>query len=288
MILFISQGRLGNQLFQYAFLQTIKQKHEKILILGFDELKEVFETQKFLHLPYRRDLGTRMLYKSFRYLINFLVSIRLINTITVDKHSYQDGYTSEGTTTSFRRGFLKSITYVMPGFFQSHKFFEKRAIDHLRIKEKFSSDAKKIFSRYPKNSYYIFIHLRRGDYFDFKVFGKNTILPLRYYNEQIQWFKKNKKNPFFIFLSDDTSFIRANFSHVKSKHIVENTHYGIDLSLMTLCNGAILSPSSFGWWGSYFMINRNKVFAPRYWLGFESKINYHSCAIPDYCTSIEK
>jgi len=35
------------------------------------------------------------------------------------------------------------------------------------------------------------------------------------------------------------------------------------------------------------MINRNKVFAPRYWLGFESKINYHSCAIPDYCTSIE-
>lgn len=287
MILFISQGRLGNQLFQYAFLQTIKQKHEKILVLGFDELKEVFETQTFLHLPYRRDLGSRMLNKSFRFLINFLVSIRLINTITVDKHSYQNGYTSEGTTTTFRRGFLKWITYVMPGFFQSQVFFEKGVIDHISIKKPFRVAAQKIFSQCPKNAYPVFIHLRRGDYKDFKVFGKNTLLPLSYYNEQIHWFIKNKKNPFFIFLSDDLSYVKSNFSYVASKYIVEGSHFGTDLSLMTLCHGAVLSPSSFGWWGSYLMKNRDKVFVPKYWLGFESKINYHSCAIPDYCTSIE-
>jgi len=42
---------------------------------------------------------------------------------------------------------------------------------------------------------------------------------------------------------------------------------------MTLCNGAILSPSSFGWWGSYLMKNRDVVFAPKYWLGWKSKID---------------
>ncbi len=44
---------------------------------------------------------------------------------------------------------------------------------------------------------------------------------------------------------------------------------------MTLCNGAILSPSSFGWWGSYLMINKDVVFAPKYWLGWKSNKDYH-------------
>jgi hypothetical protein len=287
MILFISQGRLGNQLFQYAFLQTIREKNEKILVLGFSELKEVFYTKGIVNFPYRRDIWTRVSYKLFIYLINFLVSVRMISSINVDKKYYKNGYSCEGKTTSFSRGLFKNITFVLPGFFQSQEFFEKRAIDHLRIKEKFSLDAKKIFSRFPKNSYYVFIHLRRGDYLDFKVFDKNTLLPLRYFNNQIQWFVNNKKNPFFIFISDDSSFIRSNFSHVTSKHFMEDNHFGTDLSIMTLCNGAILSPSSFGWWGSYLMKKRDKVFAPKFWLGFESKINFPSCTTPNYCTSVE-
>ena len=40
---------------------------------------------------------------------------------------------------------------------------------------------------------------------------------------------------------------------------------------MTKCNGAILSPSSFCWWGSYLMKDKDVVFSPKYWLGFNSK-----------------
>jgi len=41
MIFFKAQGRLGNQIFQYAFLQSKKRKREKIFSVGFDELLDV-------------------------------------------------------------------------------------------------------------------------------------------------------------------------------------------------------------------------------------------------------
>ncbi len=56
---------------------------------------------------------------------------------------------------------------------------------------------------------------------------------------------------------------------------------------MTLCNGAILSPSSFAWWGSYLMKNRDVVFVPKYWLGFKSKVEFPMGIIPDFATEIE-
>jgi hypothetical protein len=56
---------------------------------------------------------------------------------------------------------------------------------------------------------------------------------------------------------------------------------------MTLCNSAILSPSSFGWWGSYLMKDRDIVFAPKYWLGFESKVEYHKNSIASFMEEME-
>jgi hypothetical protein len=56
---------------------------------------------------------------------------------------------------------------------------------------------------------------------------------------------------------------------------------------MTQCKSAILSPSSFGWWGSYMMKERDIIFAPKYWLGFSSKIEYHEQGVPDYSKEIE-
>jgi hypothetical protein len=46
---------------------------------------------------------------------------------------------------------------------------------------------------------------------------------------------------------------------------------------MCECDGGILSPSSFAWWASYFIKNKNKnsfFLAPKYWIGHRKK-NWH-------------
>ena len=43
----------------------------------------------------------------------------------------------------------------------------------------------------------------------------------------------------------------------------------VDLCLMSLCSGAIISNSSFSWWGAWLQNNRGKVIAPdpKKWFG---------------------
>ena len=101
-------------------------------------------------------------------------------------------------------------------------------------------------------------------------------------------FLKNKSDAYFIFLSDEPEFIEKEFEYLENKIISRNS-YEVDFAIMTLCNGAILSPSSFGWWGSYLMKNRDVVFAPKYWLGFESKMEFpcSSRNSPSYSIEID-
>jgi len=66
-----------------------------------------------------------------------------------------------------------------------------------------------------------------------------------------------------------------------------NQHFGTDLVLMTQCCSAILSASSFSWWGSYMMKERDTVFAPKFWLGFRSKIEYQAQGVPSYSKEVE-
>ena len=51
---------------------------------------------------------------------------------------------------------------------------------------------------------------------------------------------------FFILLGDDTKLLLDEFCYIEDKMISSNNHYGTDLAIMTQCNSAILSPSSFG------------------------------------------
>ena len=92
---------------------------------------------------------------------------------------------------------------------------------------------------------------------------------------------------FFILLCDDTKLLLEEFRYIEDKMVQSNNHYGTDLAIMTQCNSAILSPSSFSWWGSYMMKERDTVFAPKFWLGFRSQIEYQAQGVPSYSKEVE-
>jgi len=287
MVIFIAEGRLGNQIFQYAFIKTIKNENEKILSSGLNELLEVFEVDDVTNLRRKKKRWRLSLFRLIKPTLNILSDMKIISSISVNHDKVLNTYERESATYDSRQGLIKNITFIKRGFFQSEAFFDKNTADQLQIKNKYKTDAAKLLKDIPRDYHKIFVHVRIGDYKHFKIYGKDTLLPFSYFEKQIDWFTKNKNNCFFIFLSDEPDIIKDRFPHVKMKLISTNNHHGTDLAIMSKCNSAILSPSSFSWWGSYFMKKRDTVFAPKYWLGFNSKIEFQGQGTPSYSKKIK-
>ncbi|MCX7999565.1 MAG: alpha-1,2-fucosyltransferase, partial [Leptospiraceae bacterium] len=266
MIFFIASGRLGNQLFQYAFLQTIKKEREKIVVYGFDELLEVFDgLQDIFPVRAKSKISKFLLYQFIKRFVKpfiyFLVDIKVISSLQVDYEYLLEKYRREKTSYTIKHGLLKNVLFVKEGYFQSEKFFKKECIKSLKIKEEYISKAKEFMSNIPEKRKKVFVHIRKSDYGNFRVFGKSPILPIQYFYTTIEWFLKNIEDSFFIFLSDEPETIKEEFHYLENK-IISTNDYGTDFAIMSMCEYGILSPSSFGWWGAYFMKNKKKISYP--------------------------
>ena len=287
MIVFLADGRLGNQIFQYVFLKTIQKNNEKIVVSGFEDLTEVFEVNDFININKKNRSIRGFVFRVCKPVLHLLSDMRLISSIAINHEKVLEGYRRESTTYVEQKGVFDFITFVKPGYFQSELFFDKSLIQQLKIKDIYLKETRTYLQSISKDSYKVFIHIRRGDYNVHTVYGKSTLLPLSYYKDQIEWFIQNIKKPFFIFLSDEPNFIEEEFKYIDNKLISSDKHYGTDLAIMTKCNSAILSPSSFSWWGSYLMKSRDTVFGPKYWLGFNSGVEYQSGSTPSFCKGIQ-
>jgi hypothetical protein len=286
LIFFNAEGRFGNQLFQYAFLKNVQNKNELIITTGFDDLFEVFEDIDLIRIFKRKRYLQIFASRAIKYIFNFLSRYQLINTVKVIREPVLKKYTRESVAYETMEGLFQLFTLVKPGYFQSEQFFQERITKTLHIRERYTVEADLLLKDVPVHAEKIFVHIRRGDYKGHSICGRSSLLPLRYFKEQIAWFTANKSLPFFIFLSDEPAFICNNFSDVKNKIISSGKHFGTDLAIMTKCENAILSPSSFGWWGSYLMQRREMVIAPRHWLGFGAQVDYHTGSTPSYAKEV--
>lgn len=73
----------------------------------------------------------------------------------------------------------------------------------------------------------------------------------------------------FIALTDDPPYAE-DFVGKRADVVVSKENVGVDLAIMSLCDGGILSASSLSWWGAYFANDRQgrgPFVAPKYWLG---------------------
>lgn len=285
MIFFVAHGRLGNQVFQYAYLKTIQKNNEAIYTSGFDELLDVFEIKDLKNVGINRPgfiQGLAMFV--YRLLFN-LTKIKAITKIKVNYDSIGI-HVRESDKASISKGLFPFVRFVCPGFFQSEKFFDETIAKNLKLKDKHLKTADAFLDNIPERNHRVFVHIRRGDYKTFKIYGKSTLLPTAYFHEQIAYFREHEENSFFIFLSDEPAFIKKEFSYLKEKKISYDNAVGTDIAIITKCDSGILSPSSFGWWGAYLMKTRKTVVAPEYWLGFNSRIEFQNSTFPDYAKSV--
>lgn len=131
------------------------------------------------------------------------------------------------------------------------------------------------------------IHFRGGDY----KFAGQTLLPMSYYTNAINYMKEINNNMRFVVITDDLHLASQYFSGVAQivgssvTQIRDNNqadfHIGGDLSVdYSILNNAkhmIISNSSFSWWSCWTNTKVKTVIAPKYWAAFNFSDGYWSC-----------
>ena len=252
-----SNGRLGNQMFQYAGLRGIAANR------GFDWL-----------IPPPDSYGDSNygLFDCFK-----MSSVEEKNFGLMNAKSIQTGQFH--FVQEFFDGCPDNVN--LHDYFTTEKYF-KNVEDIIRkdftFKDEILEPCKEIIDELDNP---IFMHLRRGDYAVNP--DAHPMCPLEYYREGLTHFDKDvpvlvfsddidwcKEQSFF----DDDRFMLSEFDEKYSQTC--DTLFGkqqalipyYDLCLMTLCTGGIIANSTMSWWGAWLMDYQiQPIIYPTQWFG---------------------
>lgn len=257
MILYFAPGgRLGNQLFAVCYLESIRRKSERVFSTKLGSVLSIVSGLRRYH-NIDAFLFILLVDKVLEPLTRSLLArFRIISS----RYEQTDG------TVTFRRGFLP-VTYVR-GYFQ-HARLPEQSPFRLKIKRKFLQEAQQALSESDGRTP-LFVHVRRSDLLNFWVWGKqNPALPVSYYREAVSLLQSRIPDPFFFFMGDDPAWAQDAFPGLQKARLIRRSP-AVDLALMSMCAGGVISNSTFAWWGAFQCAGSGLVVAPRYWLGWRS------------------
>ena len=254
-VLFNCGGRTGNQLFQISHAISYRMENEWLISIGFGATRSLLvDSLKRNWL----DIDNRIL----RALVGKVIYPFIYHVLMMT--GFASSHYERNNRCVVRSGKLRRLT-IMRGEFES---FARQAPDlaqHFRLRESVLSKARPIFDSLPPGSLPIFVHIRRSD---FRLLAR--MLPDQYYLDAMRLFRDRHPNSFFIVVGDDPEHAESMLCTVDSKMISRMSAFE-DLALMALCEGGILSNSTFAWWGAFFGKGRLGYVAPRFWSGWASR-----------------
>lgn len=262
-------GGLGNQLFQYAFYESLKSKYPnrdiKCDLSTFETYKthNGYELEKIfnLRLPLttskeKKHINRILTYRNENIILSYFMRASydiLLKRIIIDKEC---GYTKD----IFNRPSKKAI-YC--GYWQDEKYFlnvKDKVRSSLQFEKPKDEQNKKVVEEM-ENTNSISVHIRRGDYLKFSDRYIN-LCNTNYYHNAIEYIKKNIKNPRFFVFSDDIDWVKHNLE-LPSDSVFVDWNKGedsfIDMQLMSYCKHNIIANSTFSWWGAWLNNSPNKM-----------------------------
>ena len=271
-------GRLGNQMFQYASMRGIAS------MKGFDW---VVPPENYDHT------ANYALFETFK-----------MTNVQEKNIGFVEGEILKETIHCYDKNLVDSCSdnTNLDGFFQTEKYFENIA-DEIRsdftFKDEYLKPCKEFIDSLDTTP--IFLHVRRGD-----AIGKehyHPVAPMSYYVEALKRFDED--TPCFVF-SDDLDWCKSQELFKSDRFLfndnIERYDYQsmdgsgsmqytllphVDLCLMSLCSGAIIVNSSFSWWGAWLQNNRGKVIASKPWFGPSASHLDTSDVVPDHWEIID-
>lgn len=267
------KGGLGNQMFQYAFAESLRAYGRDVRCnLGFYRkhsdgmpfcLKEVFPLTDLNEIGddifNEIDLKWIEIKKDKNKLLNFEKDIPN-RFFWVESFSDNSRYIENVFNT-------KDCVFV--GYWQSEKYFKNISarIQEVYTFQNINNELRQFANRL--NSNYYGVHIRRSDYLKDDLYS--NICTKDYYLKAMDYILARNKNAKFIFFSDDIEWVYQNLymegAIYGTKKMFRNYQNWYDMYLMSQCCGNIIANSSFSWWGAWLNQNPNKiVIAPKRWL----------------------
>lgn len=247
------QGRLGNQMFQYASLISTAKRLNTNVILPSKNLQTkedgCFDFSNNCWISYKLDL-----YNCFDISVPIGDVSKIKNVYKEPHFHYDPRFIEVMDNTSIE------------GYFQSYRYFEDVADDIKRefaFKPEIVKTSKSFINDIRKKNDFpiIGIHVRRGD----TVINPNVpSFKVDYLISALnQFFVDREFN--YLFISDDISWCRDTFEESETTFYSDKSVYE-DLCIMTMCDHNISSNSSYGWWAAYLNPNVDKkVVIPKNW-----------------------
>ncbi len=265
------EGRLGNQLFQYAFALARQQRlHEDFYLdcYKYGYADSYFVVPRYFEIA--TNIGTKNAWNKFNH--------RLSKPTQIIQDQWEDAAT-------FYTGAMKPGA-LYRGYFQSEQYFlpvQDRVRQEFQVKADLRTDIRQITGNDKET---IVVHIRRTDYLSWgnDELGYNLSLPDEYYQRCLSVLDSSDKN--VLFISDDIPYVKSRFAKEGAFFSERNTEIA-DLQLLMQGDYLILSNSSFSWWGAWLNLKVKQVLAPKYWLGFKVGKEWPCGVIPERWQAID-
>jgi hypothetical protein len=242
-------GRLGNQMFQYAALRGLAQKHGYQYCLPPRHVvatrdpnvvasdTTMFETFKLPEVP-KRVTNFRKYWEA----ANCKLDMNLWDNCPDNVSLY--------------------------GYFQTERYF-KHIEDEIRkdftFVDEISEPTEEFFKSEFSDGEVISLHVRRTDYLKYP--DNHPVLPNDYYEISLE--KMPEDLPVLVF-SDDIEWCKQQKIFDSDRFLMsEGNNTAVDLYLQTRCKYHIIANSSFSWWGSW-LAKSKKTIAPNTWFGVKA------------------
>lgn len=281
-------GRLGNQMFQYAFAKKIQKNRTDDISIYFgrvnknnaqdgwkDDLAN-FHVDNYIVEKNKTFLFTHMSLKQKILLFEYVAKCKLIKNID-DLIAFQVKAQPELNS--------NGLYWIRNGYFEPVESKEKNVFvcghfEHYSLYEGMEEELQKQFipkSLPRKENKYLYnvinstesvcISVRRGDFLSADNKNIYYVCNKAYFDRAIQKIRLLVPNATLIFFSDDIEWVKENCKYDGNIYYeTEGNDVCEKIRLMSSCKHFIISNSTFSWWVQYLSSNKNKiVISPCIW-----------------------
>lgn len=222
---FGAYGRLGNQLFQWAFLSSLARKNRTDLILPENEI--------------------------FQYFAGNVKTGKIETELTIKEPGYK-----YDPTPYENLDYSKNIDTL--GYFQNEKYFDEKVREEIKFTHEFYIETREKFSELFERPT-IAIGIRRTDYTETNVYYN---LPPLYYITALQEHFPDWRDYNLVFISDDLQYCKFHFGCLSNAYFPETKDIE-QMCLMSQCDNHIIGNSTFHWWAAWIG-EKGKVIQPNH------------------------